>query len=207
MTVGFSKRVGILGGTFDPVHFGHLVAASEAYIRAELDEVVFVPTGDPWQKSAQDVSPAAMRGEMARLAINCDTRFRLSLVDIDREGPTYAVDTVADVAAEYRESVELFFIIGADSLENLYTWHKVEQLVDAVRLIALNRPGSHRREARLPRDADVTYVDMPAIAISSSDCRERVRAGYTLRYLVPEPVRGFIESAGLYLPDSAVGDI
>ncbi|MFC4334520.1 nicotinate-nucleotide adenylyltransferase [Salininema proteolyticum] len=207
MTVGVSWRVGIFGGTFDPVHYGHLAAASEAYIRADLDEVVFVPTGDPWQKAGKAISPAALRGEMTRLAINGDPRFRMSLVDIEREGPTYAADTVEDIRAEYDKAVDLYFIFGADSLENLYTWHRVGELVRSVEFIALNRPGSQRRGAELPPGTKVEYVDMAGMELSSSMCRERVARGETLRYLVPEPVRGFIESADLYLPGRALGDM
>jgi nicotinate-nucleotide adenylyltransferase len=189
------RRIGVFGGTFDPPHLGHLVAAGEAAYRCRLDEVVFVPTGDPWQKHHLNVTAAGVRLAMTRSAVEPDPLFRISTCDIDREGPTYAVDTVADVRAEYDEDVELYFIIGADSLENLHTWHRVEELCKAVKFIALNRPGHSRREVDTSFGVE---VDMPGVDISSTECRERVRAGEPIRYLVTDRVAAYIREHGLY---------
>ncbi|PRY57971.1 MULTISPECIES: nicotinate-nucleotide adenylyltransferase [Glycomyces] len=192
------RRIGVFGGTFDPPHLGHLVAASEAAFECGLDEVVFVPAGDPWQKAHIKVTDAAARLEMTRLAVDSDPMFRVSTCDIDREGATYAVDTVADVRAEYEGDVDLFFIIGADSLENLHTWHRVEDLVRSVKFIALNRPGHSRREVDTSFGIQVEFIDMPAVDLSSTECRQRVRDGQPVRYLVPDAVAAFIEERGLY---------
>ncbi|WP_232805704.1 nicotinate-nucleotide adenylyltransferase [Glycomyces xiaoerkulensis] len=191
-------RVGIFGGTFDPPHLGHLVAASEAAHRCALDEVVFVPAGDPWQKNDRDVSDASARLTMTRLAIERDSRFRVSTCDIDREGHTYAIDTVADVRAEYTAPVDLNFVFGADSLENLHTWHRVEELYMAVKFIALNRRGHSRARVDTSSGIDVEFVDMPGVDVSSSECRRRVRVGEPVRYLVPEAVDAYIEEHRLY---------
>jgi nicotinate-nucleotide adenylyltransferase len=174
------------------------VAASEAAFRCALDEVVFVPTGDPWQKNHMEVTDAAARLAMTRLAVESDPLFRESTCDIEREGATYAVDTVADVRAEYDEDVELYFIIGADSLENLHTWHRVEELCKAVKFIALNRPGHSRREVDTSFGAQVEFIDMPAVDVSSTECRQRVRDGQPIRYLVPDAVEAYVREHGLY---------
>jgi nicotinate-nucleotide adenylyltransferase len=192
------RRVGVFGGTFDPPHLGHLVAASEAAFRCALDEVVFVPTGDPWQKHHLKVTDAAVRLAMTRLAVESDPLFRVSTCDIERAGATYAVDTVADVRGEYDEDVELYFVIGADSLENLHTWHRVEELSKAVRFIALNRPGHSRREVDTSFGVRVEFIDMPAVDLSSTECRQRVRDGQPIRYLVADPVEAYVREHGLY---------
>jgi len=192
------SRIGVFGGTFDPPHLGHLVAASEAAFRCGLDEVVFVPTGDPWQKHHLKVTDSVARLAMTRLAVEADPLFRVSTCDVDREGPTYAVDTVADVRAEYDRKVELYFIIGADSLANLHTWHRVEELCKAVRFIALNRPGHSRTEVDTSFGVEVDFIDMPAVDISSTECRLRVRESRPVRYLVTDPVGEYIVDHGLY---------
>lgn len=193
-----ARRVGVFGGTFDPPHLGHLVAAGEAAYRCRLDEVVFVPTGDPWQKQHRNVTDAAARLEMTRSAVESDPLFRVSTCDIDRDGPTYAVDTVADVRAEYDGDVDLHFIIGADSLENLHTWHRVEELSKAVKFIALNRPGHSRSQVDTSFGVEVEFIDMPAVDLSSTECRERVRAGEPIRYLVADRVAAYIGEHALY---------
>lgn len=192
------RRIGVFGGTFDPPHLGHLVAASEAAFRCLLDEVVFVPTGDPWQKQHLNVTDAVARLAMTLLAVESDPMLRVSTCDVDREGATYAVDTVADVRAEYDEDVNLYFIIGADSLANLHTWHRVEELCEAVKFIALNRPGHSRREVDTSFGAEVEFIDMPAVDVSSTECRQRVRNGQPIRYLVPDRVAAYISDHGLY---------
>nr|WP_277605979.1 nicotinate-nucleotide adenylyltransferase [Glycomyces sp. L485] len=192
------QRVGIFGGTFDPPHFGHLVAASEAAAQCLLDEVVFVPAGDPWQKQHRRITDAASRLALTRLAAEPDPRFRVSTCDIDRPGHTYAVDTVADVRAEYDHPVDLYFIFGADSLENLRTWHRVDELCKVVKFIAVNRPGHSRREVDTSTGIEVEFVDMPGVGISSSECRRRVANAEPIRYLVPDAVDDYIAERGLY---------
>lgn len=191
------RRAGVFGGTFDPPHLGHLAAASEAAVRCELDEVVFVPTGDPWQKNHREITDAATRLAMTRLAADPDPRFRVSTCDIDRPGHTYAIDTVADVRAEYDHPVDLYFVFGADSLANLHTWHRVDELCEAVKFIALNRPG-HSRRGKGTSGIDVEFVDMPGVDVSSSECRRRVAAGEPVRYLVPDSIADYIDEHGLY---------
>lgn len=166
-------------------------------MRCELDEVVFVPTGDPWQKNHREITDAATRLAMTRLAADPDPRFRVSTCDIDRPGHTYAIDTVADVRAEYDHPVDLYFVFGADSLANLHTWHRVDELCEAVKFIALNRPG-HSRRGKGTSGIDVEFVDMPGVDVSSSECRRRVAAGEPVRYLVPDSIADYIDEHGLY---------
>ena len=195
-----ARRVGVMGGTFDPIHHGHLVAASEVAHRFELDEVVFVPTGQPWQKQDRTVSPAEDRYLMTVVATAADPRFRVSRVDVDRLGPTYTVDTLRELRAEYVEegvAVELFFITGADALAALLEWRDAEALFDLAHFIGVTRPGHDLAATGLP-DGSTTLVEVPALAISSTECRDRVRAGAPIRYLVPDGVEAYVAKRGLY---------
>jgi nicotinate-nucleotide adenylyltransferase len=189
-------RVGIMGGTFDPIHHGHLVAASEVASLFDLDEVVFVPTGAPWQKSERQVSAAEHRYLMAVIATASNPRFWVSRVDIDREGPTYTIDTIRDVARQ-RPGAELYFITGADALAQILSWKDAEEALRLARFIGVTRPGYELSDAHLPVDT-VTLVDVPAMAISSSDCRQRVRDGHPIWYLVPDGVVQYITKHRLY---------
>jgi nicotinate-nucleotide adenylyltransferase len=189
-------RLGVMGGTFDPIHHGHLVAASEVQVRFGLDEVAFVPSGQPWQKAGRAVSPAEHRYLMAVIATASNPRFWVSRVDIDRPGPTFAVDTVRDLRAQ-RPDAELFFITGADALEQILSWKDAAELFDLARLVGVTRPGYELSDAHLPQDA-VRLVEVPAMTISSSDCRERVAAGRPVWYLVPDGVVQYIAKHGLY---------
>jgi nicotinate-nucleotide adenylyltransferase len=191
-------RVGIMGGTFDPIHHGHLVAASEVAALFELDEVIFVPTGEPWQKSERQVSPAEHRYLMAVIATASNPRFWVSRVDIDRGGPTYTLDTIRDIAAQ-RPGSELFFITGADALSQILSWKDAELALRQARFIGVTRPGYELSDAHLPTDS-VTLLDVPAMAISSSDCRDRVAAGAPVWYLVPDGVVQYINKHALYRP-------
>jgi nicotinate-nucleotide adenylyltransferase len=191
-----AQRVGIMGGTFDPIHHGHLVAASEAAALYHLDEVVFVPTGAPWQKSQQDVSPAEHRYLMTVIATASNPRFWASRVDIDRPGPTYTVDTIQDIA-RLRPGAELFFITGADALAQILSWKDGDRALQMARFIGVNRPGYELSDAHLPVDS-VRLLDVPAMAISSTDCRARVHAGLPVWYLVPDGVVQYINKHGLY---------
>ncbi len=191
-----SARVGIMGGTFDPVHHGHLVAASEVADGFALDEVIFVPTGKPYQKSAREVSPAEHRYLMTVIATASNPRFWVSRVDIDRPGPTYTIDTIRDIAA-LRAGAELFFITGADALSQILSWHDHEKMLRMARFIGVTRPDYELSDAHLPTDA-VTLIDVPAMAISSSAVRDRVHAGRPIWYLVPDGVVQYIAKHRLY---------
>jgi nicotinate-nucleotide adenylyltransferase len=190
------RRIGVMGGTFDPVHHGHLVAASEVASRFALDEVVFVPTGEPWQKSSREVSPAEDRYLMTVIATASNPRFTVSRVDIDRKGPTYTVDTLTDIHDAYPDS-QLFFITGADALEQILSWHEVDRLFEYAHFIGVTRPGYRLDGEHLPRGA-VTLVEVPAMAISSTDCRARVASGEPVWYLVPDGVVQYISKRHLY---------
>ncbi|MDW5327351.1 nicotinate-nucleotide adenylyltransferase [Plantactinospora sp. KLBMP9567] len=191
------RRIGIMGGTFDPIHHGHLVAASEVADRFELDEVVFVPTGQPWQKADEPVSSAEDRYLMTVIATASNPRFQVSRADIDRGGPTYTVDTLRDLHSEYGPKVQLFFITGADALEKILSWKDLDQMFELAHFIGVTRPGFVLSDAHLPADT-VSLVEVPAMAISSTDCRARVAAGGPLWYLVPDGVVQYIAKRGLY---------
>jgi nicotinate-nucleotide adenylyltransferase len=187
-----------MGGTFDPIHHGHLVAASEVAQRYGLDEVIFVPTGEPWQKSDRAVSAAEHRYLMAVIATASNPRFWVSRVDIDRDGPTYSVDTIRDIASQ-RPGAELFFITGADALAQILSWKESEVALRLATFVGVTRPGYELSAEHLPPDT-TELVDVPALAISSSDCRARVRAGHPVWYLVPDGVVQYISKHGLYRP-------
>jgi nicotinate-nucleotide adenylyltransferase len=194
-----------MGGTFDPIHHGHLVAASEVAHRFNLDEVVFVPTGQPWQKDGSAVSAPEDRYVMTVLATAHDPRFRVSRVDIDRGGPTYTVDTLRDLHHELDEldvPAELFFITGADALANIATWRDSDEVVSMAHFIGVTRPGHVLKDPGLPQGS-VTLVEVPALAISSTDCRTRVAAGEPIRYMVPDAVLEYIDKRSLYRGASA----
>lgn len=200
------RRVGVMGGTFDPVHHGHLVAASEVQAWFDLDEVVFVPTGDPWQKADRAVSPAEHRYLMTVVATASNPRFRVSRVDIDRHGPTYTIDTLRDLRAEMPDA-ELFFITGADALADIFTWRDASELFELAQFVGCTRPGYEMDPATLaaiPSDR-VTMVEIPALAISSTDCRRRTERGEPVWYLVPDGVVQYIAKHHLYTASSAVG--
>jgi nicotinate-nucleotide adenylyltransferase len=185
-----------MGGTFDPIHNGHLVAASEVADLFELDEVVFVPTGQPWQKHHRYVTAAEDRYLMTVIATAPNPRFSVSRVDIDRRGPTFTVDTLSDLHAALPDA-ELFFITGADALAQIVSWRDNQQLFDLAHFIGVTRPGFHLADAHLPEGV-VSLVEVPALAISSTDCRDRVGRGMPVWYLVPDGVVQYIEKRGLY---------
>ena len=191
-----------MGGTFDPIHNGHLVSASEVQSLFALDEVVFVPTGQPWQKSDREVSPAEDRYLMTVIATASNPVFRVSRVDIDRPGRTYTVDTLHELRQKYPGD-ELFFITGADALEQILTWRDAGDLFDLAHFIGVTRPGYDLADHHLP-EGKVTLVDVPAMAISSTDCRERVQRGEPIWYLTPDGVVRYIHKHKLYLPETGV---
>lgn len=191
------KRIGVMGGTFDPIHHGHLVAASEVQSWFALDEVVFVPTGQPWQKEGRDVSAAEDRYLMTVIATASNPRFSVSRVDIDRPGKTYTIDTLRDLKEQRGEDCELYFITGADALEQILTWRNVDELFELAHFVGCTRPGHELSTDGLP-DGKVSLVEIPALAISSSSCRERVRTGEPIWYLVPDGIVQYITKRKLY---------
>ncbi|WP_275413501.1 nicotinate-nucleotide adenylyltransferase [Catellatospora methionotrophica] len=192
-----ATRIGIMGGTFDPIHHGHLVAASEVADRYALDEVVFVPTGQPWQKTEHAVTPAEDRYLMTVIATASNPRFSVSRVDVDRVGPTYTVDTLRELRDQYGEKTELFFITGADALSKILSWKDADQLFELAHFVGVTRPGFALTDAHLPADV-VSLVQVPAMAISSTDCRRRVASGQPVWYLVPDGVVQYITKRHLY---------
>ncbi|WP_123697705.1 nicotinate-nucleotide adenylyltransferase [Agrococcus jenensis] len=188
------RRLGIMGGTFDPIHHGHLVAASEVAQHFGLDEVVFVPTGEPYQK--RHASPSEHRYLMTVVATASNPRFRVSRIDIDRAGPTYTIDTLRDVRATHPEA-ELFFITGADAFASIVEWKDQDELWELAHFVAVTRPGHHLSISGFP-PGRVSLLEIPALAISSTDCRARVRAGYPVWYLVPDGVVQYISKHDLY---------
>ena len=194
MTVARARRIGVMGGTFDPIHHGHLVASSEVAQSFDLDEVVFVPTGQPWQK--QDVSPSEHRYLMTVIATASNPRFTVSRVDIDRVGMTYTIDTLRELRAE-RPDADLFFITGADAIAQILSWRDHDELWELAHFVAVSRPGHVLNIDGLPSD-NVSQLEVPALAISSTDCRERVHRGHPVWYLVPDGVVQYIAKHHLY---------
>ncbi|HTU07499.1 MAG TPA: nicotinate-nucleotide adenylyltransferase [Trebonia sp.] len=191
------RRIGVMGGTFDPIHHGHLVAASEVAHIFALDEVIFVPTGEPYQKDDRKVSPAEDRYLMTVVATASNPRFTVSRVDIDRPGPTYTIDTLRDLRDASGPDADLYFITGADALENILTWHDVDTLFSLAHFVGCTRPGHRLTGAGLP-DGKVSLVEIPALAISSSECRARVAVEEPVWYLVPDGVVQYIAKRHLY---------
>lgn len=190
-----------MGGTFDPIHHGHLVTAEEALWQFDLDEVLFVPSGQPWMKHDREVSPPEDRYLMTVIAAASNPRFRVSRLEIDRPGPTYAVDTLRSLRDQYGGETELFFITGADAILEIYHWKDAEQALSMARFIAATRPGydvARMEQEGATEEPRITIMDIPALAISSTDIRNRVAKGSPIRYLVPEGVKSYIEKAGLY---------
>jgi len=200
MGTGGKVRIGVMGGTFDPIHHGHLVAASEVAHIFALDEVIFVPTGQPWQKKDKKVSTTEDRYLMTVIATASNPRFLVSRLDIDRPGPTYTIDTLRDLRAERGEDAELYFITGADALSRMLSWQDVDELFTLARFVGCTRPGHRLTDRGLPEDK-VSLVEIPALAISSTGCRQRVAEGEPIWYLVPDGIVQYIAKRGLYRND------
>jgi nicotinate-nucleotide adenylyltransferase len=193
-TLGRRRRIGVMGGTFDPIHNGHLVAASEVQQHFDLDEVVFVPTGQPWMKPA--VTAGEHRYLMSVIATAANPRFTVSRVDIDRDGPTYTIDTLRDVRKLHPDA-DLFFISGADAIAQILDWKNVDELWSLAHFVAVSRPGHELAISALPAQ-EVSSLEVPALAISSTDCRSRVSRGFPVWYLVPDGVVQYISKHHLY---------
>jgi nicotinate-nucleotide adenylyltransferase len=187
-------RLGVMGGTFDPIHLGHLVAAEAAAEHFKLDSVIFIPAGDPWQKttyaSAQD------RLAMTKLAVAGHSNFQVSTIDIDRPGPTYTVDTLQELR-NLEPSAELFFITGADSLSGIGTWKQVEELWPLATFVGVSRPG-HALKAPIYAGARIELLEIPALSVSSTGIRAKVDSGESIGDLVPEAVSEYIKDQNLY---------
>jgi len=200
---GVIRRLGILGGTFDPIHYGHLVAAQEAHHQLELDRVLFLPAGSPPHKPHRPISPVPHRLQMLELAIAGRPDFAISRVDVERPGPHYTVDALRLLRAEWGPEPTFFFIEGSDSLADIPTWYRPERLIELTELAVVERPGIRTHlpelEERLPGlTARIHWVQMPVLEISSSDLRARVQAGRPISYLLPPAVEAYILEQGLY---------
>jgi nicotinate-nucleotide adenylyltransferase len=196
-------RLGILGGAFNPPHIGHLVCAQEALVHLELGRVMFVPMGMPPHRELEEDPGAEARLEMCELATAGDDRFEVSRTEVDRDGPSYTADTLAELRQE-RPDDELFLIVGGDRAASLPEWHEPERVLELAQVCAFERTGVHREAiavkiARLKGAARVRFLDMPALQVSSSMVRRRVARGLPVRYLVPEKVGSYIAEKGLYV--------
>ncbi len=196
-------RLGVMGGTFDPIHYGHLVTAEEALVQFNLDRVVFMPTGTPAAKTHQRVSPAEHRYLMTVLATAANADFDVSRMEVDRPGVTYTVDTLEALRDEYGPRTELFFITGADAVWEIVTWKDAQRVAGLATFIAATRPGydlegALRAHERAATGFRIEYLTVPALAISSTDLRRRVAERRPIRYLTPEPVVTYIVKHGLY---------
>jgi nicotinate-nucleotide adenylyltransferase len=200
------RRIGLMGGTFDPIHHGHLVAAEEARWQFQLDQVLFVPTGQPWQKPI-GVSPAEDRYEMTAIATASNPAFSVSRVEIDQPGPTYTVDTLRRLRSELGDQTRLYFITGADAVLHILTWKDREEVLALAEFIAATRPGYDltRLAERLPGSSERLHLmEIPMLAISSTELRARVARGAPIQYLVPDGVVRYVAEHGLYRPEPAV---
>jgi len=205
MFEGERRRIGIMGGTFDPVHSGHLITAEEVRVAFRLDEVVFVPCGIPPHKKDYELTPAHHRYLMVELAVADNPYFSASTVETDRPGPSYTIDTIREFRRRHGEGVDLHFITGADAILEILTWRDNESLIRLCRFIAATRPGYDLGElARRLGERHLSRIDavsVPGIEISSTDIRRRVREGKPIQYLTPAAVASYIAKHGLYRGD------
>ena len=199
-------RVGVLGGTFDPPHLGHLILAQEAHQALGLTQVLFVPAGEPWRKAGRELSPREERLAMLRLAVADNPAFAVSTAEVDRPGPSYTAETLAELRARLGPEREIFFIMGADSLADFPHWHEPLRILELARLAVAERSpvGDEGFEEGIPEElaehlrGRVVWLTMPLIAISASAVRQRVRRGLPIRYWVPEAVEQYVRRHGLY---------
>ena len=197
-------NIGVMGGTFDPIHNGHLIVAEEVRVRLDLAEILFVPAGLPWLKTDRAISAAEHRMQMVRLAVEDKPYFKLCAVEIERTGPSYTVDTIAELQSQFGAGAQLFFILGWDSLAELPQWREPSRLIKLCYLVAVPRPGYpppdlSSLEAIIPGLSQrLTLLDTPEIDISASVIRDWVARGLSISHLVPEPVDRYIREQGLY---------
>jgi nicotinate-nucleotide adenylyltransferase len=196
-------KIGVLGGTFDPIHSGHLIIAEKARLKLRLARVLFVPAGQPWLKS-REITPAAHRVEMVKRAIASNPHFELSTVEIDRSGASLSVETVATLRQQLGAGAKLFFLVGWDSLAELPQWKEPKKLIRLCKLVAVTRPGFSRLdlkalEALVPGvTRSVVWLDIPPVDISSTDIRRKVARGFSISGLVPDEVEAYIKEKKLY---------
>ena len=194
-------RVGIIGGTFDPIHVGHLLVAENARVSMEMEEVVFIPTGQPWMKSGRALTPAHHRMNMVRMAIASNSFFRASSMEIDRPGPTYTVDTLREMRQELDGEDDLYFILGSDSSEKFHQWKEPEEVLRLCTIVTMPRTGSqnhHLSGIDQSGFGKVVFLKGPMVDISGTEIRRRVSLGLSVRYLVPDEVEHYIRRYGLY---------
>lgn len=199
------KRYGIMGGTFDPIHTGHLVVAEEVRQQFNLDKVIFMPTGVPPHKSGEKVASGEHRYEMALLATVTNPYFEISRLELDRKGVTYTVDTIMDLKKLYKNNIDIYFITGADSLLQLHTWKDSEKILEMCKIVAATRPGydltdmeDRLKELNEDNEEKINTITIPGLQISSTDIRKRVSSGKTIKYLLPESVEVYIKKYNLY---------
>jgi nicotinate-nucleotide adenylyltransferase len=199
-----AERVGILGGTFDPVHIGHLLLAEETRLALKLDRVVFIPTGQPWRKADRRVTAAADRLAMVELAIAGNPAFSVSRIEIERQGPTYTVETLERLRQDWGTQIRLWFILGSDALQDLPNWREAPRIVAQARLaVAARESLSPADLARLVQRVPVLpgrvdFVSLPRVEVSSSELRRRLASGRPARYWLPERVEQYVRDHGLY---------
>lgn len=203
-------RIGVLGGTFDPIHYGHLAAAEEARVKLNLGKVLFAVAGLPPHKLDEEVTPVESRVAMVRLGIASNPHFEISLVDVDRPGPSYTVDTISILQEQWGQNAEFFFVMGLDSLVEVPTWHQPQRLIQLCHLVAVARPGFEVDMSQLEDgvpgiSSRMEIISMPEVDISSSDLQLRVREGLPIRYQVPEEVERYIREHQLYQQPSGTG--
>ena len=195
-------RIGVLGGTFDPIHLGHLIIAEEARDRLDLEEVCFVPARDPWMKAGQPLTSGHDRLSMARLAMEDNPFFRVSTLELERPGPSYTVDTLRELQEDYGPEAQLFFILGSDAFARFDEWEDPEGILGLATLVVVDRPGATASAEAIDQQVgnagSVERVRGVHLEISAKDIRRRVAAGASIRYLVPEPVERYIYARGLY---------
>ena len=202
-------RVGVLGGTFDPIHLGHLIIAEEARVRLGMDSVVFMPAGRPWLKEHEPGAEVGHRLEMVRMAVEGNPYFSYSRLEVERQENSYTADTLERMRRTLPEGAELLFILGLDSLREFAGWHRPERVLELATLVALVRPGYEDVQVRalddiLPEASQrVVLLEGPLLEISSTDIRRRVAKGHSIRYLVPQEVEEYIQRTGLYLTKEA----
>lgn len=201
---GSNMDIGVLGGTFDPIHLGHLIIAEEARLRLGLAEVFFLPAGQPWLKGIRNIAAKEHRLEMIRLAIGSNLNFKVSTIELDQPGPSYSVESIPLLNRQLGVDVRLYFLVGIDALAELHSWKEPARLVDTCQLVGVTRPGYRdfdwsSLERVIPGASQrIVLLEVPEIGISSSEIRERVARGLSIRYLVPEPVERYIREHGLY---------
>ena len=192
------KRLGIMGGVFDPIHCGHLFAAEEARVEFKLDEVIFVPCRQPAHKRGNDISDPEDRYLMTVLATSNNQFFEVSKVELNRPGPSYSIDTVKEFLKKYHHGVKIFFITGADAFLEVDSWYKSEELIKLCQFVAATRPGYDLNKLDKKFKKIIKIIEIPALAISSTDIRRRVREEKSIKYLLPQEVEEYIYKKGLY---------